>query len=71
MQMARSGSKGAIVSMMFLLPGKHAGACGDIEQICDEVKQYSPQFEVYITPLVSEHPKLLEILSRRLKRVLS
>lgn len=71
LQMAHSGSKGAIVSMMFLLPGRHAGACGDIEQICNEVKQQFAQFNIYITPLVGEHSKLLEILSRRLKSVLS
>jgi sirohydrochlorin ferrochelatase len=68
LQLAQVGKKSAMVSMMFLLPGKHAGASGDIEQICADVQQQYPGFKVWITPLVSENPKLVSLLARRLEK---
>ena len=56
-----------ILAMMFLLPGRHAGNCGDIEQICSKVTNQYPGFAVYISPLVADHPMLIEILQDRLK----
>lgn len=70
LQMAHAGNKSAMVSMMFLLPGKHAGASGDIEQICNEVKQQYPGFDIWITPLISDSPKLLYLLAKRLNEYL-
>jgi len=70
LQMAHEGKKGAVVSMMFLLPGRHAGACGDVEQICNRVRQKHSNFEIYITPLVSENEKLISLLSNRLTKVM-
>lgn len=69
-QMAQSGKKGAIVCMMFLLPGRHAGTSGDIVQICDQVRKEFPGFEICISPLVSESPKLLSLLQNRLTKYL-
>ena len=68
LQLAQAGKKSALVSMMFLLPGKHAGASGDIEQICNDVHQRYPGFDVWITPLVSESPKLVTLLENRIKK---
>lgn len=65
-EVAASGAKSAIVSMLFLQPGRHAGEGGDIEQICAGVKQEFPGFEVAITPLVGEHSLLIAILQSRL-----
>lgn len=66
-EVAAGGAKSAIVSMLFLQPGRHAGEGGDIEQICASVMQEYPGFEVAITPLVGEHPLLISILLSRLE----
>lgn len=58
-----------VVVMLFILPGRHAGEGGDIETICQEVMQRYPGLKVYVTPLVSEHPRLLDILESRLLAV--
>lgn len=67
---ARSGEKSAIVCMMFLLPGRHAGPGGDIEEMCTSIMQQYTDFKILITPLVGEHPKLVPLLLSRLKDVL-
>jgi len=63
---AQQGEAIAIVALLFSLPGRHAGEGGDIEKICQSVMQRYPQFKIAITPLVGEHPLLLEILADRL-----
>lgn len=70
LQKSRSGEKIAIVSMMFLLPGRHAGPGGDIEAICTSIMQQYSGFNIFITPLVAEHPQLVSLLHSRLKAVL-
>ncbi|MBC8212858.1 MAG: cobalamin biosynthesis protein CbiX [Gammaproteobacteria bacterium] len=69
-QKARAGEKSAIVAMQFFLPGKHAGQEGDIESICSAVTHQFPDFQVYITALIGQHPGLLSILQARLKSTL-
>lgn len=59
----------AIVALLFSLPGRHAGEDGDIVTICDSVMQRYPNFKVGISPLVGEHPLLLEILADRLNHL--
>ncbi len=56
----------AIVALLFSLPGRHAGDGGDIVRICESVMQRYPHFKIEISPLVGEHPLLLEILADRL-----
>lgn len=63
---AQQGEASAIVTLIFLLPGKHAGAGGDIVEICQSVRDRFPGFKIAISPLISEHPALLKILSRRI-----
>ena len=65
-QKAAQGEASAIVVMMFFLPGRHAGKGGDIEQICDRVKQQYTEFAIYTTPLISGHAGLIELLQARL-----
>jgi sirohydrochlorin ferrochelatase len=60
-----------ILSLLFLSPGRHAGKGGDIVQICAGVKQRHPGTEIRITPLVGQHPLLIEILHDRLKTALA
>ncbi len=67
---AQAGVKSAIVSMLFLLPGRHAGAGGDVEAICQRVIQTYPDFNVKLTPLVAEHEGLIDLLCIRLNALL-
>jgi len=53
------------VAMQFLLPGRHAGPAGDVAEICRAAEERSPGLRTRLTPLVCEHPRLVEILSDR------
>ena len=53
----------AVLAMLFLAPGRHAGPDGDIAAICGRVESAVPGFQVYRSPLVAEHPDLIEILA--------
>ncbi len=57
------------VAMQFLLPGRHAGAHGDIVTICREAEIASGgTLCTAITGLVGEHPLLIDILADRWRR---
>ena len=60
----------AAIAMLFLLPGRHAGPGGDIADICEAAMARHPGLEVAISPLIGEHPKLIEILHDRLRGAL-
>jgi sirohydrochlorin ferrochelatase len=67
-ELAESRSKqNIILAMLFLSPGRHAGAGGDIEEIYSEVQQGFPGLKVFTTPLVGDHPSIINILWSRLK----
>ena len=59
-----------IVAMFFLLPGRHAGADGDVAQICSKLLQRAAFRSIQQTPLVGKHPLLIEILADRLNEAL-
>ncbi len=65
--LAQSGwrESAVTVAMQFLLPGRHAGPTGDVAQICERVAAEHPQLRTALTPLVAEHPLLVEILADR------
>jgi hypothetical protein len=56
-----------IVSLFFLLPGRHAGAAGDVAEICDALIERGAFSRIEMTPLLGEHPLLLDILEDRLQ----
>lgn len=66
---ALDGVRHIAVVMLFILPGRHAGEDGDIEIICQNVMERYAGLKIYITPLVSEHSRLLDILQSRLMAV--
>ena len=41
-----------IISLMFLLPGNHAGLHGDITKICVEAEKRKPKLRTHLTSLV-------------------
>ena len=61
----------AAIAMLFLLPGRHAGPGGDIAGICDAAMARHPGLKISISPLIGEHPKLIEILHDRLRDALA
>ncbi|MCU7873091.1 MAG: cobalamin biosynthesis protein CbiX [Candidatus Thiodiazotropha sp. (ex Lucinoma borealis)] len=56
-----------VLSLLFLLPGTHAGSNGDIASICLDIEQRHPGLNIYTSQLVSNHPALVDILYDRLK----
>jgi len=58
------------LSLLFMSPGRHAGAGGDIETICERVRQDHPRLAISLSPLVGGHPLLTEILLDRLESAL-
>ena len=58
------------LSLLFMSPGRHAGVGGDIETICERVRQLHPRLAISLSPLVGGHPLLAEILLDRLDSTL-
>jgi sirohydrochlorin ferrochelatase len=63
-------SADVIVALFFLLPGRHAGAGGDVAEICDGLIAHHTLRSTVRTPLLGEHPQLVDILVDRLRAVL-
>jgi sirohydrochlorin ferrochelatase len=59
-----------IVALFFLLPGRHAGAGGDVAEICDGLIAQHTLRSAVRTPLLGEHPQLVDILVDRLRAAL-
>jgi sirohydrochlorin ferrochelatase len=64
---ARQGVTEILLLLQFLLPGRHAGAGGDIEQICRRVEAQFPSLNIRVSDLVARNPLLLSILLSRLQ----
>jgi hypothetical protein len=54
-----------IVALLFIAPGRHAGAGGDIAEIVAGVERRHPGLRTRLTPLVSAHAGLVDILADR------
>lgn len=54
-----------IVALQFLSPGRHAGAGGDIAQICAAAEANQPGLRTHITETIGRAPELVEILTSR------
>jgi sirohydrochlorin ferrochelatase len=66
---AEDQSTPAILAMLFLSPGRHAGPGGDIERICRTAEKAHPGFRACPAALVGSHPRLLEILRSRYEQI--
>jgi len=60
-----------LLSMFFLLPGRHAGPGGDVAAIADRLTVPGCFESVRISSLLGEHPILLEILNDRLAEAIA
>jgi len=63
---AEQGVKHISVLLLFMLPGSHAGKDGDISKICQSAKDKYPSLKISVSPLVGQHPMLIECLKERL-----
>lgn len=59
-----------ILAMFFLLPGRHAGVGGDVAEIAEGLVLEKAFDAIETTPLLGEHPGLLDVLEDRLRSVL-
>ncbi len=55
-----------VVARLFLLPGRHAGPDGDIEQIARAAAAKHPQLKLAFTEPLGTHPGLIPLLQERL-----
>jgi len=67
---APGGAAVVVLAMMFVSPGRHAGPGGDIETICADAIARNPGLQLKISPLINEHPLLIDILQARLEAVI-
>ncbi|MBT3668493.1 MAG: cobalamin biosynthesis protein CbiX [Opitutae bacterium] len=63
----QEGSRDVVVALFFLLPGRHAGKNGDIDEICDEATAMFPQMKIYQTKPLGEHEIVFSILKEKLE----
>jgi sirohydrochlorin ferrochelatase len=54
------------LSLLFMSPGRHAGSGGDIESICQRVREQFPDWPILTSGLIGEHEELIAILRDRL-----
>ena len=59
------------LALLFLSPGRHAGPGGDIEEIAADAEQRNPGLNIVLSPLVGQHPGLIDILADRLSTILT
>ncbi len=57
-----------VISPLFLLPGRHAGAQGDLRRIARAAEGRSPGTRCHIAGLVGDHPLAFECLAAALTR---
>lgn len=58
-----------VVAQLFLTPGRHAGAEGDIAQICARAQVAAPGLRIARTEVLGTHPLLIDVLADRLAAV--
>jgi sirohydrochlorin ferrochelatase len=59
-----------IVAPLFLLPGRHAGANGDIAEICRRASAKNRKQRTVVAPLIGSSSKLVKILAARAQEIL-
>lgn len=55
-----------VAAMLFLSPGRHAGADGDVAQICAAAAARHPELRIAMTGLLGDRPELIPLLAERL-----
>ena len=58
-------NRNVVLAQLFISPGRHAGPEGDVAVICADAEKNNYGLKTYRTELIGNHPKLIELLSRR------
>jgi len=64
-QRINTGVKKINILLLFLLPGRHAGENGDIQEIIEEAQIKHPQIRITCSPLIHTQALLLDCLEQR------
>ena len=59
-----------VVAQFSLSPGRHAGAGGDVDEICREAERVRPGLRVHLTEPLGEHPLVLDLLEQRFRQAI-
>lgn len=57
-----------VLSMLFMLPGRHAGPGGDIAEICEAAEKEKPGLKTHRSDLFATHPDAIDLLAKRLRQ---
>ncbi|MSU24211.1 MAG: cobalamin biosynthesis protein CbiX [Opitutus sp.] len=60
-----------VIALLFLSPGRHAGADGDVAQICRVAESHTPGLRCHLAGLVGTHPAAIAPLARALQSTLA
>jgi sirohydrochlorin ferrochelatase len=54
-----------VLALQFLSPGRHAGAGGDIADICADAQKERPQLRTWMSPTIGTDPRVVSVLADR------
>lgn len=60
-----------VVALQFLSPGRHAGAAGDIEEICTRAEVERPALRTWITDTLGADVRVIEVLAGRYREAIA
>jgi hypothetical protein len=60
-----------VIALLFLSPGRHAGANGDLVQIARAAEKRLPGLRCHLTQLLGTHPRVIESLAHALRETLA
>ncbi|MBT5813555.1 MAG: cobalamin biosynthesis protein CbiX [Opitutales bacterium] len=69
-ELSALGDGAIVLSQLFLFPGRHAGAGGDIERICNDSRWVKEGGRIVRTDLLGSHPRMIDLLEARWKSIL-
>jgi sirohydrochlorin ferrochelatase len=61
------GAGEVVIAPLFLAPGRHAGAGGDLEEIAQAAQARIPGLRCHFTGLLGSHPLAISLLARSLR----
>lgn len=59
-----------VVALQFLSPGRHAGAAGDIAQICGAARAERPGLRTWMTETIGADGRVIDVLAQRYREAL-
>ena len=63
-------SGNVLAALFFLLPGRHAGLGGDLQNIIEEAQGLRQDLKIHKTATLGEHPLVLDLLEGNFRKLL-